>query len=235
MSMFVELHSAIKNRLECGESARSIARRAGLPLRAIQNIVEGHQPSLDRAAKICNVLGLEAYIGPPRGKTGGQVSEHPATYDITPNVVIPFDPDEHGAGHALIPKLNVRASAGSGAINDNENAEHLLVFRRDWLHKRGLQADYLNAIEVTGDSMVPTFNEGDTILVDRSRSKALKIGKVVVARLNDDEVVIKRLNKLSDGQYCLTSDNPTYNPVIVKKTDVLVGEVVWRGVWLEQV
>ena len=64
--MFYELHAAIEDRLRGGDSARAIARRAGLPLRAVQNIVEGHQPSLDRAAKICEVLGLEAYIGPPR-------------------------------------------------------------------------------------------------------------------------------------------------------------------------
>ena len=75
--MFDELHAAIEDRLRVGDSARAIARRAGLPLRAVQNIMEGHQPSLDRAAKICNALGLEAYIGPPRQGNDSAVTTPP--------------------------------------------------------------------------------------------------------------------------------------------------------------
>ena len=152
--------------------------------------------------------------------------------DDAPNAAYPYDPDLHDAEHVLVPKLNVRASAGHGAVNEDETAEHLLAFRRDWLRKRGLQADYLSAIEVTGDSMEPTLKEGDTILVDRARPMPPKIGTLVVARINTEEVVVKRLNRLGDKQYLLTSDNPVYHPVALKKDDALVGEVVWRGMWL---
>ena len=49
-----------------GESYRSIAARAGVPTRSLTAIIEGHAPSVDRAADICGALGLEFYIGPPR-------------------------------------------------------------------------------------------------------------------------------------------------------------------------
>ena len=49
-----------------GESYRSVAARAGVPTRSLTAILEGHAPSVDRAADICGALGLEFYIGPPR-------------------------------------------------------------------------------------------------------------------------------------------------------------------------
>ena len=44
----------------------SIAARAGLPRDAIRSVLRGHLPRLDHTAEICDALGLEFYIGPPR-------------------------------------------------------------------------------------------------------------------------------------------------------------------------
>ena len=49
-----------------GLSARAAARNAGMPERSVQGVMEGHSPSLERARQICEALGLELYIGPPR-------------------------------------------------------------------------------------------------------------------------------------------------------------------------
>ena len=49
-----------------GLSARAAALNAGLPVRSVQGVLEGHKPSLERAQEICEALGLELYIGPPR-------------------------------------------------------------------------------------------------------------------------------------------------------------------------
>ena len=54
-----------------GESYRSVAARAGVPTRSLTAILEGHAPSVDRAAAICDALGLEFYIGPPRTPDAG--------------------------------------------------------------------------------------------------------------------------------------------------------------------
>ena len=48
-------------------SVREVGERAGVPRRSVQGLLDGHTPSLDRAADIAAALGLELYIGPPRG------------------------------------------------------------------------------------------------------------------------------------------------------------------------
>ena len=49
-----------------GTSVRAVALEAGLPVRSVQNVLDGHDPGLSRASEICDALGLEFYIGPPR-------------------------------------------------------------------------------------------------------------------------------------------------------------------------
>ena len=46
----------------------ALASRAGLPPRYVQNTLDGKEPRVNRGAEICEALGLEFYIGPPRPK-----------------------------------------------------------------------------------------------------------------------------------------------------------------------
>ena len=57
----------IANALRKADSVARVARAAGVPKRSVQNVLEGAVPSVDRAEEICRALGLEFYIGPPRG------------------------------------------------------------------------------------------------------------------------------------------------------------------------
>ena len=47
-------------------SIRSIAVEARIPPRSLQSIMGGSIPSVDRAKQICEPIGFEFYIGPPR-------------------------------------------------------------------------------------------------------------------------------------------------------------------------
>ena len=47
-------------------SLSDVARRSGIPRRSLQSVLDGHVPSLERAADICAALGLELSIGPRR-------------------------------------------------------------------------------------------------------------------------------------------------------------------------
>lgn len=51
-----------------GGGAVRAATSAGLKRDSIRSVLRGRVPSIDRAAEICSALGLEFYIGPPRGK-----------------------------------------------------------------------------------------------------------------------------------------------------------------------
>ncbi len=48
------------------ESVRGAALRAGLPVRSLQNVLDGRDPGLTRVEQICNALGIQFQIGPPR-------------------------------------------------------------------------------------------------------------------------------------------------------------------------
>ena len=54
---------------------------------------------------------------------------------------------------------------------------------------------------------------------------------LVVARVNDEELVVKRLYKWDDD-YVLLSDNNIYQPIKLTPRDEIIGEVVWRGGWI---
>ena len=84
MSALEDLVSSIHSARERGHlSVRAIALRAGMPVRSLQNVLDGHVPSISRAEEICAALGLELYIGPPRS-TGSEISGVPDSPGLVP-------------------------------------------------------------------------------------------------------------------------------------------------------
>lgn len=75
--------------------------------------------------------------------------------------------------------------------------------------------------------------DGETILINCGCAMPPPLQTLVVARINDEELLVKRLYKWDDG-YVLLSDNNIYQPIRLTPRDELIGEVVWRGVWLEK-
>ena len=62
-------------------SVRAAARRAGLPVRSVQGILEGHIPSIERAAAVADALGLDFYVGPPRSEPASAAPPSTPTLD----------------------------------------------------------------------------------------------------------------------------------------------------------
>lgn len=130
----------------------------------------------------------------------------------------------------LIPKLAIGASAGPGALNDVETLAGKIGFDEKWLRKQGLDPSNLSLIRVDGESMAPTLNHGDDIMVDRSAPAAGFRDGIYVIRL-DDVLMVKRLAKGPVGRLSVLSDNPAYPdwPDIDGATIAIVGRVVWTG------
>nr|WP_315457526.1 S24 family peptidase [uncultured Sphingorhabdus sp.] len=130
----------------------------------------------------------------------------------------------------LIPKLAVGASAGAGAINDRETLAGQIGFDENWLRKQGLDPARLSLIRVEGESMSPTLNDGDDIMVDdRAATTALRDG-VHVIRL-DDMLMVKRIAVGPHGRLSVLSDNPAYPgwPDLDGASVTIIGRVVWAG------
>ena len=68
MTAYEQFVAAIRHRLaQEGMSVRAVALRAGIPIRSVNSMLEGHIPSVERAVQVAAAVGLEFYIGPPRG------------------------------------------------------------------------------------------------------------------------------------------------------------------------
>jgi phage repressor protein C with HTH and peptisase S24 domain len=88
----------------------------------------------------------------------------------------------------------------------------------------------LSLIQVDGDSMSPTLNHGDDIMVDnRAATGPLRDG-IHVIRL-DDALMVKRLASGPGGRLSVLSDNPAYPgwPDVDGTTVAIIGRVVWAG------
>lgn len=116
------------------------------------------------------------------------------------------EPYDLNATYAFIARLNVRISAGNGHEIEHEEVDGQFAYRKDWLTKKGLLVPALRVIEAEGDSMSPTINDGDTILINTA-DRRLRSGEVYVFR-TDEGPRLKRLHKSMDGRIRIVSDNP---------------------------
>jgi len=136
------------------------------------------------------------------------------------------------AGLVPVKRVLVRASAGPGALPEGEREVPYFGFDERWLRAlTGSPADDLSIIRVEGDSMAPTLNDGDDILVDKAGcNEALRDG-IYVLRL-EDSLLVKRLAIHPLGRrVTVQSDNPAYPdwPDCGLKDVHCIGRVIWAG------
>ena len=73
-----------------------------------------------------------------------------------------------------------------------------------------LELSAVISVVIRGDSMWPTFNDGDEIEFKVIEDAVLKIGDIVVAQhpLKPKVKIVKRISLIEDGRYVLQGDNP---------------------------
>ncbi len=136
------------------------------------------------------------------------------------------------AGMIAVCRSAARASAGPGAIAGDEVATPYFAFERRWLKAlTGATADHLSIIRVEGDSMAPTLNDGDDIMVDlRDSGEPLRDG-IYVLRI-EENLLVKRLAVHPMGRHVtVQSDNPAYPdwPDCAIGEFTCIGRVIWAG------
>lgn len=136
-------------------------------------------------------------------------------------------PMAYSSGWVEVPRLDIGASAGPGAIPDDEQPYDTFQFSRRWLSEQGLEGAKLQSITVEGDSMEPLLNNGDEILID-TEPRPFRDG-VHVVRLGDT-LMVKRVAQAGAGRFSLLSQNLAYPPVDVAADEMeVIGRVVWKG------
>jgi len=134
-------------------------------------------------------------------------------------------------GMIAVPRLALGASAGVGSLQEDEPAIGSFSFDRRWVRALGARPDTLSIIRVDGESMQPSLNDGDDIMVDRSDGAARLRDGIYVLRM-DGVLMVKRVALVSArGRFSVRSDNPLYPAWEDVDPDLvfIIGRVIWTG------
>ena len=131
---------------------------------------------------------------------------------------------------SYIPLRAARPKCGPGGEQTSGDIISWMAFRREWLHRRG-NASKMSLFKVVGDSMSPTLENNDLILVDESQRDPIE-GCLFLVLVNG-QLMVKRVSMRPDVIEFI-SDNPQYTRIQVSTSDessqvILFGRVLWVG------
>lgn len=136
------------------------------------------------------------------------------------------------SGFVGVKRHPVMVSAGPGALVTQELGKPYFAFDERWLKALTPSSPAnLSIVRVEGDSMSPTLNPGDEILVDLGDLVDRLRNGIYVLRI-DEALVVKRI-ALSpvEGKVTIRSDNPAYPdwPDCSLGDINPIGRVIWSG------
>ena len=163
-------------------SPAAVAEASGLNRSFIYDIIRGKsvRPTRSKLQKVADVLRVDvAWLIDGDGTLEG---EEPKIYS----------PDTTFVG---ISGVKAKASAGGGTIvhAEDEQVSKMYHFRQSWIENElDANAKQLRILRVTGDSMMPTLNDGDTIRKygGRAAQKRQRAQRRVVCRISREPFVV---------------------------------------------
>lgn len=196
---------------------------------------KGEGATFENMARICGVTGYSLdWLATGRGTRFVDVQGAMPDQQLVQGMTLP------GAGEisiiasdfVLVPRYEVRASAGGGALVEAENVIERVAYRLDWIRSMKLDPNHLMCAEADGDSMDPTISDGDLLLIDTRVTNPRSEG-IYFMRFGDG-LVVKRLQLRPDGGANLISDNAArYEPQRLSREELgdlqILGRVRWRG------
>lgn len=121
---------------------------------------------------------------------------------------------------------DINASAGGGAEICEDEAKQLSL-PSEFISLLGGEKElkYIEAINVTGDSMEPTFSYNDVVFVNRNKTNIQRGGIFVIK--TEAGLFIKRVQQRIDGKIDIISDNDVYSTVTLEASHIeVIGRVV---------
>lgn len=202
------IHARIKKLRETHQmSMEGLADAVGVSWQTVQQWENGKTaPKRKRLEDVATALGTTVdYL-----LTGGQ-----AAYSMPEYVEVR--------------RIDVRLSAGHGAVVISESEKTRLSFRADFLRDAGADPAYTVTAESDGDSMYPAIPDKATVLLNL-QDKTIRNRKIYAFRL-DGHLHIKRFIKEGAGAKLIArSDNPAYPDIEInpRQDDFeLIGRAFW--------
>lgn len=191
----MSLAERLKMRLsEVDMSQRELADRIGMSHVAISKLINGKTETSRKLVEIAEAINCS-----PEWLQKG----------------IP-DTVKRNTDEALVPLLSAELHAGPGGYVDNDSIIDWIPVSKNWLLGHGSPGSAFVAATVTGDSMLPRLQDGDTVLIDTSHTSPVD-GKIFAIDVGG-EIRIKRLIKRMDRSWVISSDNksnPAYQDEVI--------------------
>jgi phage repressor protein C with HTH and peptisase S24 domain len=136
-------------------------------------------------------------------------------------------------GAVVVPMFDAVASMGPGVMTpEHDTVIGGMQLSDAWVSRnlKGISGlSNLAVISAIGDSMAPTFTDGDILLVDRGVFE-LKLDAVYVL-CKGNELFIKRVHRRLGGGVVIKSDNPLHGQEEVPDPESVGLRVLGRVVW----
>lgn len=127
-----------------------------------------------------------------------------------------------------VPKMAATVSAGGGSYENTAFPVGSHPFPRQWLSKMG-NPNTMVFMDVVGNSMEPSINDGDMVLIDQGHTTLSPHGVYAVGY--EETLYIKRVEQRS-GYVILHSDNPNYSDIEISGDELNSFRVIGKVIWL---
>ncbi len=203
-------------------------------------------PDIETILKICEITGvaldwLAKGIGdkkicereepkeniPPKTEASRQPEPQSCVVDASGRVAVPRWQDPDPEMFDYIPMIEAHLSAGGGCFVISEEVEGYYAFRKSWLSRVASGIKNLVLMRVHGDSMSPTLQDGDTVMIDTG-CLSIKEGMMYALRF-DSTIMVKRLAFRPGGRIQIISDNrQEYDPFEVETKELhILGQIIF--------
>lgn len=201
-------------RKKTGLTIEVLAERSGLHFNTVGRIERGEsEADLEQLLLIADALSVQPL--------------HLAPFWL-PAEAQPLDDDEF----ALVDMLDVKASAGAGAVNGQNETIGRFAFKRSWLARRGVRDSEAKIIRARGDSMADRINDGDILLVNTAVTHLQQDGVYVIEQEGLDYVKLLQRD-FANGGVQIISYNPAYKAqrlTAEQSAELRIsGRVVWHA------
>jgi phage repressor protein C with HTH and peptisase S24 domain len=199
--------------LALGKSQADLARAIGVTPQAVSKMVMGGTTDTSRLYQIARELQTS-----PEYLTGE--TNDPSLAARIPERVVDLDEVE-------IDSIDLGYGMGGTFLDPGAMNIEKARFSRAWLRKfTHSPPDLLFTTEGVGDSMMPTINDHDVVIVDRSQ-RIPEQGDRIWAMTFGGVDMIKRLRPMPDGTVKISSDNQFVRDEVATDGDLyIVGRVV---------
>ncbi len=205
-------HAQIWNALDrlaarAGLSASALAKRAGLD-----------PTTFNRSKRITP-------DGRPRWPSTESVAKALAATGTAVETFVNLITDSGATAAQAVPLLGF-AEAGSGGFFDDGG----FPVGKGWdeIAFPAVNDEHAYALEISGDSMMPAYRDGDVIIV--SPAAPIRRGDRVVAKTKNGEVMVKELKRRSSKSVELKSINSEHPDRTIPVSDLVwIARIVWAS------